>query len=125
MHLAAYDGTTVVGSANVRPALPPFPSMLTAGSIWRLRGMAAEPTGRGIGALVLAAAVQQVAGAGGHLLWCNARVPAQAFYAREGWSAVGSAWEDPETGPHVVMQRAVTASTPRPGGPGSGRRVGP
>jgi GNAT superfamily N-acetyltransferase len=74
---------------------------------WRLRGMATAEglRGAGIGTRLLRAAVDHVRAEGGTLVWCNARVGALAFYEREGFTAAGERYEDPELGPHVPMQR--------------------
>jgi hypothetical protein len=53
--------------------------------------------------------VDHVAERGGGLLWCNARVPARRFYERARFSVVGDEWEEPNTGPHLTMWRAVPA----------------
>jgi GNAT superfamily N-acetyltransferase len=76
---------------------------------WRIRGMAtrAGARGGGIGAAVLEALVDHVAGHGGGVLWCNARTPALSFYERKGFRRFGDVWADEETGPHVVMWRVV------------------
>lgn len=63
--------------------------------------------GKGVGAQVLAAALEHVEAAGGGLVWCNARTPAARFYERAGFQVIGEPWDDPEIGPHVRMWRAV------------------
>jgi GNAT superfamily N-acetyltransferase len=72
---------------------------------WRLRGMAVDPPrqGRGLGGRLLAAAVGHARAHSAELVWCNARVPARAFYARAGFVAHGDEWDDPHIGPHVAM----------------------
>lgn len=100
------DGT-VVGTAIVFPeACPWLPERPRA---WRLRGMATaeERRGRGIGARVLDAVLAHVAGAGGEVVWCNARTPARRFYERAGFAVHGDPWDDPEIGPHVAMWRPL------------------
>jgi predicted GNAT family N-acyltransferase len=76
---------------------------------WRLRGMATADAvrRRGLGRRVLAASVEHVARHGGGILWCNARVPAMAFYAAAGFAVRGEPWDEPDIGPHVVMWRRV------------------
>lgn len=78
---------------------------------WRIRGMATLPElrGRGVGAAVLAAALDHVRRDGGGLAWCNARTPARTLYERAGFEVIGEEWEDPEIGPHVRMWRVVEA----------------
>jgi predicted GNAT family N-acyltransferase len=48
---------------------------------------------------------------GGGLLWCNARVPAVAFYERAGFNTRGEVWNDPQIGPHIAMELLVVDST--------------
>lgn len=95
----------VVGATVVYPE--PCPWLPDRPSAWRLRGMATDPTRRnqGIGARLLAAALDHVRHAGGELVWCNARVPAQRFYERAGFTAHGDPWDDPDIGPHIAMWR--------------------
>jgi GNAT superfamily N-acetyltransferase len=106
-YFAAYDTQTqhqVVGTASVRRESAPWGE-----PGWRLRGMATEPDlrSRGIGSAVLARVIEHVARLGGGLLWCNARIPAQQFYEREGFITRGESWVDPDIGPHIVMHRQV------------------
>lgn len=102
VHVGAYDGDGLLGTGSVRQEPAPWAPAVPA---WRLRGMATEPArrGEGVGALVLAALVQHCREHGGGELWCNARTPARAFYARAGFTEVGEEWVDPEIGPHVRM----------------------
>jgi GNAT superfamily N-acetyltransferase len=100
------DGT-VVGTAIVYPeGCPWLPDRPAA---WRLRGMATAEGRRseGVGGRVIDAVLAHVAGAGGELVWCNARVPARRFYERAGFAVHGDEWVDPEIGPHVAMWREV------------------
>jgi GNAT superfamily N-acetyltransferase len=64
----------------------------------------------GIGGAVLGRIIDHVAGHGGGLLWCNARVPAVNLYRRAGFVEHGPVWNDPAIGPHVVMWRLVDPS---------------
>jgi len=111
LHLGAVDEAgEVVGALRLQPAVCPwYPSRPDA---WQLRGMAtsADLRGHGLGAELIAAAVRHIAVSGGGLLWCNARVPAEAFYARAGFLATDNRWDDPLIGPHVGMLREVSAS---------------
>jgi GNAT superfamily N-acetyltransferase len=106
------DGHAVVGTGRVAPENPPsgLAHRVVAGTTsWRLRGMAVSPDRRsqGIGGLVLGRLVDHVAGHGGGLLWCNARLPAVSFYAHAGFAVHGDPWEEPRIGPHVLMWRVV------------------
>ena len=101
-HLGVYENGLLLGTGNVRVDPAPWDPDRPA---WRLRGMATAPEhrGRGVGALVLEGLIRHARAQGGGVLWCNARTPAQAFYARAGLVTRGDPWEDPEIGPHVVM----------------------
>lgn len=99
----------VIGTASVLPEPPPW---ATEGQrAWRLRGMATAPgwRGKGVGTTVFAAALAHVGAHGGTLLWCNARIPAQAFYDRAGFVPHGEPWVDPVIGPHLAMSKTVRA----------------
>jgi GNAT superfamily N-acetyltransferase len=107
VHLAAVEQGTVIGCAMIMRERPPW-SGVDAVS-WRLRGMATadDRRGEGIGAAVLDSALEHVEAHGGGLVWCSARTPACAFYERAGFVRRGAVWEEPELGPHVLMQRPV------------------
>jgi GNAT superfamily N-acetyltransferase len=109
------DGT-VIGSTIVYPE--PCPWARDRPGAWRLRGMATEPGRRdhGIGARVLAAALDHIVGQDGRLVWCNARTPAQRFYERAGFVTHGDGWLDPDLGPHVAMWRSLTDGPADPRG---------
>lgn len=109
LHLAAYRDGQLVACGNVRPDPAPFPA---EGWHWRVRGMATAPEvrGRGIGGAVLAGLVDHARGAGGAVLWCNARIPAQRLYERAGLQTWGEPWVDPQIGPHIVMWTTLRAA---------------
>ena len=100
----------VIAVGRLTPEPPPFDAGRLRG--WRLRGMAtsAEIRGMGVGTAVLKALIAHVAGSGGGILWCNARIAALGLYERAGMQRWGEAWNDPEIGPHVVMWRKVEAA---------------
>lgn len=97
----------VIGVARITPQAPPFQPDHAAG--WRLRGMAVSPEVRnmGVGAALLTGLIAHIAGAGGGVLWCNARVSARGLYERGGMQRWGEIWEEPRIGPHVVMWRNI------------------
>jgi GNAT superfamily N-acetyltransferase len=76
---------------------------------WRLRGMASDPSVRGLGygSLALRSAEDHVRASGGTSMWCNARLSAQGFYERHGWEAYGAVFDLPPIGPHVKMRRTL------------------
>jgi predicted GNAT family N-acyltransferase len=111
VHLAALsgDGELVATAVLMRERFKHRPERDDA---WRLRGMATDERlrGQGIGGLLVQRMIEHVAAHGGGLLWCYARVPAQAFYQRAGFVPVGETWEEPRIGPHIAMWREVAQS---------------
>jgi predicted GNAT family N-acyltransferase len=98
VHLAAFDGDEVVGTATL------FPEPYEGRPAWRLRGMAVADRwrGRGVGSLLLAEVVGQVRELGGELLWCNARTVALPFYGRHGFATAGEEFLVAHGVPHHV-----------------------
>jgi GNAT superfamily N-acetyltransferase len=97
----------VIGVARITPEAPPFAADRERS--WRLRGMAADPEVRnmGVGSALLQGLIAHIAGAGGGVLWCNARLPARGLYERGGMEQWGEVWEEPNIGPHIVMWRNI------------------
>jgi GNAT superfamily N-acetyltransferase len=100
IHVGAFaDDGSAVGCASLmrRP--------LDGVDAWQLRGMAtrADHLRRGIGARVLAL-IEATAG-DPPLLWCNARVPAVAFYASQRWTVISDVFDIPTAGPHRRMRK--------------------
>lgn len=97
----------LLGVARIAPQAPPFDALHERS--WRLRGMATSPEVRnmGVGSALLAGLVAHIAGIGGGILWCNARVTALGLYERGGLQRWGEVWEEPDSGPHIVMWREI------------------
>lgn len=76
---------------------------------WRVRGMAAAPhaRGRGAGSQILRALVAHATAHGARRVWCHARTPALALYARVGFVAASDEFEATDTGPHYRMELPV------------------
>jgi GNAT superfamily N-acetyltransferase len=78
---------------------------------WQLRGMAVAPDvqRRGVGQVTLAKLVELARAARPDVavMWCNARVPAIAFYERQGWRVASAVFEVETAGPHVKMVREI------------------
>lgn len=117
IHLAVLDAAgEVVGCGTVFPA--PYPgSPPVPGASWRLRGMATAPSvrGRGHGYRVLRGAVEAVQAEGGVLIWCHARVSADAFYDRAGLQVDGPEFVVPGRGSHRLRWITVGAGSGPPG----------
>jgi GNAT superfamily N-acetyltransferase len=109
-HFAAVEAGTVIGSASVGRESPPWAA--DRQPAWRLRGMATAEDRRreGVGTALLDAVIDHVRRCGGGLLWCNARMPAVAFYERAGLMTRGESWDVPDIGPHVAMELYVEAT---------------
>ncbi|MBA2610133.1 MAG: GNAT family N-acetyltransferase [Actinobacteria bacterium] len=101
-HLGAFDHE-LVGIASFSPT----PTRYREGSVaWQLRGMAIAHAqqGKGIGAQIVAAAVERLRNEGASVLWCNARDSAAAFYEKLGFVTEGDGFTTEATGlPHHVM----------------------
>jgi ribosomal protein S18 acetylase RimI-like enzyme len=79
---------------------------------WRVRGMATEPEarGRGAGSAVLAALLDHARASGAARVWCNARVRARSLYERAGFTVTSEEFDQPQVGPHLVMEWRPEAS---------------
>jgi GNAT superfamily N-acetyltransferase len=109
LHAAVFDHDSVISCATLmldaweggRPA-------------WRLRGMATDSNrqSQGIGGALLDYLIdwaitdppisQRI-----RIFWCNARVPALAFYQRLGWIVDSEEFDIPTAGPHRRMFRQL------------------
>jgi GNAT superfamily N-acetyltransferase len=109
VHLGAVDDDgAVVGTCFVYP--DPCPWRPDRTDAWHLRQMATAEghRGRGVGAAVLAAALDYAAEHGAGLVWCNAREPAVPFYRRQGFSSHGAVFLPPDHAtPHMRMWREL------------------
>jgi GNAT superfamily N-acetyltransferase len=100
LHFGAFDGHRLVGCVTLHA------SRWEEQSAWQLRGMAVAPEYRkaGVGGALLRVAEDHLSTDGKtRMLWCNARVPAAAFYQKFGWQIVSEVFEIPTAGPHVRM----------------------
>ncbi len=78
---------------------------------YRLRGMAThlDWRGKGIGSLLLTAAIEHLTDVlGTDYLWCNARKVAYDFYSHLGFDFISEEFEIPNIGPHRVMCLEMT-----------------
>jgi GNAT superfamily N-acetyltransferase len=104
VHCGAFlAGGEAVGCATLTPRA--WQGETTA---FQLRGMAtrADLVRRGIGSALLRFALATLhAERGPVLVWCNARLAAIPFYARQGWEVVSDVFDIPTVGPHRTMIR--------------------
>lgn len=104
--LAASTDDRVVGTASVASEPSPDEAAVTP---FRLRAMTTAPEfrSRGLGRVLLDAALAEAAGSGADLVWCSARVPAAGFYAAAGFRETSDHFDVPHIGPHVRMSRTI------------------
>ena len=104
-HYGAFRGAEVLCCATLHG------SEWAGEPAWQLRGMATAPraqrTGLGRRVLELIEDDLREHDGGVLLLWCNARVPAVAFYRKMGWEVVSAEFEIPTAGPHVKMLKRL------------------
>src|SRR5690349_19238332 len=96
-HAAVFDGDRVVGCASM------MLNQWQGEPAWQLRGMATEEAwqNKGLGRALLDYVTELAMEASAtRLLWCNARVPALAFYERQGWQIFSDEFDIPTAGPH-------------------------
>lgn len=110
VHFGAFSEGFLVGIASLHQENLPDEDVIG----WRLRGMAtAEKAQRqGIGSAILRDCEDYVAARGGAILWCNARVGAAAFYAKNGFTICSEVFEIPGVGPHFVMCEWLIENAP-------------
>jgi GNAT superfamily N-acetyltransferase len=72
---------------------------------YRIRGMASAPEvrGRGYGAALLHAALEQTRQRGAELVWCTGRTSARGFWEKQGFTAVGEEFVLEPAGPHYLF----------------------
>lgn len=109
---APTDHSTVVGCVRLEPVRCPWPQVARAwaGHAWQLRAMATDPSvrGKGLGRLLVEAAVAHVTDQGRDLIWCNARISAAGFYSRLGFTGVtGEFAVSGVAEPHIGMVREL------------------
>jgi len=109
IHIAAVDDGVPVCACVLVPR--PYPRRPEARAAWQLRAMATAEgqRGKGFGALVVEAAIEEVVGHGARLLWLEAREYAIGFYERFGLVAEGPVYLHSETQiPHRMMFRELS-----------------
>ncbi len=106
-HFGAYLDGKLVGVATIHYV--PLLDRPDFDSAYQVRGMATveEMRGKGAGAALLMACIDEAKQAGGQWLWCNARVGAAGFYQRHGFNVQGGIFDIPDVGPHYRMIRPL------------------
>jgi GNAT superfamily N-acetyltransferase len=105
--VARDDAGKIIGIVSVSPE--PHPTRPAPGD-WRIRGMATDPSvrGTGVGAALLAFAMEHARRTGGRRVWCNARTTAVGFYRRFGMGTEGEEFLYGDNLPHYVMSGPLT-----------------
>ena len=98
LHIVAFDDGRLVGTCR----------LVFDGGIARLGRMAVEPDmrGRGVGALVLAAAEDESRSAGADRIRLHAQTAARSLYERGGFEVQGDEFME-EGIPHVTMEKRL------------------
>lgn len=115
-HVGALQDGRVVSTAGFLIEAHPDYGDVFGPLQWRLRGMASELQGQGLGGRVLDFGIAELArrlaarGEPTAALWCSGRTGAQRFYERHGFRPIGALFETPGTGPHYVFWRWVEAA---------------
>lgn len=78
---------------------------------WRLRGMAVLPDfrGKGVGAGLIAFALDELKAKRADVLWCQARENATGFYTKLGFNTKGEPFPLDGLGVHVIMCKPIVA----------------
>jgi GNAT superfamily N-acetyltransferase len=103
-HYGAFQQAEAIGCATLHV------SRWDLEPAWQLRGMAVAERllGQGVGKAILAfLEADLLATTPVRLLWCNARVPASAFYQKQGWEIRSTPFDIPTAGPHVRMTKRI------------------
>jgi len=106
----------VLGCVRLEPVPCPWSAELDVPgrAAWQLRAMATDPSARGtgLGRRLVHTAVDHVTAHEGDLIWCNARVSAQGFYARLGFRTVTEPFVvDGVSEEHVGMVRHLSSGS--------------
>lgn len=103
---AVGDDEEVVGSVSIAPESDPDTGQAHA---FRIRAMATTETmrGRGLGAVLLDAALEHARGQGGGYVWCSARTSAGGFYRNAGFVETSPPYDVEHIGEHVRMGRRL------------------
>jgi len=112
LHLGGYVDGELATVASFIPEPHPQVALelhVPPTSLMKLRGMATREAfrGTGVGSAVLLQGMDELARRSVEAVWCNARVTAQRFYERHGYSTWGRVFENPPAGPHIVMWRRL------------------
>ena len=101
-HFGAFDGERLIAVATF---FPEAYARRHHDPAWRLRGMATVESARrrGAGRALIDEGVRLAQRDGAILMWCHARVGAQGFYEKMGFTTHGPMFELPPAGRHYVM----------------------
>jgi GNAT superfamily N-acetyltransferase len=99
------DGKVVSNGTFMKQDQPKLPKAKLA---YRLRGMATDPgfQGKGLGRTIILAAEEELKKRGCDLLWFNARVSAEVFYRKLGYTAIEEIFNIDTIGAHKVMYKS-------------------
>ncbi len=105
LHFGAYVGEIQIGVASfMKVNLEGF-----SGEHYQLRGMATltEYQGKGGGRALLNSAEEILKQKKCNMIWCNARIVAQKFYKKNGFTTTGTQFNIKYVGPHYKMYKTI------------------
>ena len=105
-HMAASMDNKVVGVVTLIAEINP---RFDVKNQYRLRAMATVPEmrGYGVGADLVAKAIEELKKLNVKLLWCDARLIATGFYEKQDFKIKGKVYQVPKIGPHKLMYKAL------------------
>lgn len=101
------DGQVLSNGTFMQQGHVRFPDAVLS---YRLRGMATDPAfqDKGFGRKIILAAEEELKKRGCDLLWFNARVSAEVFYGKLGYTAIEEIFDIDTIGPHKVMFKSFS-----------------
>jgi predicted GNAT family N-acyltransferase len=104
-HLGIFENEKVISNGTIiKQAQPQLPN---AKQPYRLRGMATDinQQKKGLGRKIILAAETELKKRHCDLLWFNARVSAEGFYQKLGYTAIEDIFNIDTIGPHKIMYK--------------------
>ena len=107
LHIGSFLNGQLIGIGSIVPEPRDNAPLPTS---WRVRGMAVleNMRGTGVGGKILQALIDHAsAQALPAEIWCHGRANVQGFYERFGFVQEGDLFDQPGTGPHVLLVKTL------------------
>ena len=110
-HLGILENNEVICNGTFMQQPSGHPLLQTARRPYRLRGMATAKShqGKGYGREIILFAEYELQQRDCDLLWFNARVSAEGFYRKLGYTAIEDIFNIDSIGPHKIMYKLFAA----------------